>query len=142
MALRAFGSQFSIARSFASAPTVFDKMVQLFVIDKAGTRHTMRALEGNTLAQALREYGQFEDGMFMPNPWTAAPDCHVYVHGEYLSKLPKLNEEQLECHDRLIEDFVRDKARENSRMANYIPLTPALNGMTIALGEIEPWQTW
>lgn len=39
------------------APTVFDKMVQFYVIDKSGARHTVRGIEGNTLAETLREYG-------------------------------------------------------------------------------------
>lgn len=36
---------------------------------------------------------------------------------------------------------VRQNARENSRMAHFIRLTPQLNGMTVALGPIEPWKT-
>jgi len=40
-----------------SAPTVFDKMVQFYVIDQSGARHTVRGLEGNTLATTLVETG-------------------------------------------------------------------------------------
>lgn len=36
---------------------------------------------------------------------------------------------------------VRQNARVNSRMAYFIKLTPQLNGMTVALGPIEPWMT-
>jgi hypothetical protein len=35
---------------------------------------------------------------------------------------------------------VRAKARDNSRLGYYITLSPALNGMTVALGEVEPWE--
>jgi hypothetical protein len=45
------------ARLIQSAPTVFDKMVQFYVIDKSGARHTVRGLEGITLSATLREYG-------------------------------------------------------------------------------------
>ena len=45
------------ARLVHSAPTVFDKMVQFYVIDKSGARHTVRGLEGSSLASTLRETG-------------------------------------------------------------------------------------
>jgi hypothetical protein len=78
------------------------------VIDKSGTRHTVRGLEGSSLAVALKEYGQFEDTSFLPNPWdTSFPDCHVYVQSDFLAKLPKLNSEQLQAQSRLIDDYVR-----------------------------------
>ena len=94
--LTALASTSGFARSYASAPTVFDKMVQIFVIDKSGTRHTVRGLEGASLAATLKEYGQFGEEHFMPNPWEPSfPDCHVYISTEYITKLPKLNGEQL-----------------------------------------------
>lgn len=45
------------ARWVQSAPTVFDKMVQFYVIDKSGARHTVRGIEGVSLAETLRETG-------------------------------------------------------------------------------------
>jgi hypothetical protein len=83
MALR---SLFAAVRPFAaagtnaysSAPTVFDKMVQVFVIDKSGVRHTVRGFEGSSLASTLQDYGQFGGGAFMPNVFEPGfPDCHV-----------------------------------------------------------------
>ena len=133
----------SSARPFSSAaPTVFDKMVQFFVIDKEGQRHTVRGLEGNKLSVALQEYGAISSAAFMPHPYDPAyTDCHVYVGFDYLDKLAALDEEQQLSQARLLEEFVRARARPNSRMAYYIPLTPALSGMTVAVGEIEPWYT-
>ena len=46
-------------RLFGSAPTVFDKIVQFYVINKSGTRHTVRGLEGASLARALIETRAF-----------------------------------------------------------------------------------
>jgi hypothetical protein len=66
-------------------------------------------------------------------------DCHVYVQGDYLEKLDQLTEEQRDEEGKLIDMYVRGKARDNSRMAYYIKLAPQLNGMTVAVGEIEPW---
>ncbi len=117
-------------------------MIQFWVVDKAGSRHAVRGLEGSTLSSAIKEYGQFEDSYFMPNPFDPAkPDCHVYVGWPYLEKLPPLTEDQKAEQKRMVEDYVRAKARENSRFGYYIPLTAPLNGMTVAMGEIEPWET-
>lgn len=60
MALRRLAKQFSVLtgpsgpRLLSTAPTVFDKMVQFFVIDTTGVRHTVRGLEGQTLAEAMQ----------------------------------------------------------------------------------------
>ena len=132
----------SSAMAFSSKPTVFDKMVQFFVIDKTGVRHTVRGLEGMTLSKALTEYGQFPNETFMPNPFSpVSTDCHVYVSWDYVDKLPQLPEELAQQQQRILVDFARKKARDNSRMAHYITLSPSMNGLTIALGDMEPWQT-
>jgi hypothetical protein len=117
-------------------------MVQIFVIDKSGVRHTVRGLEGSKLATTLQEYGLFNAESFMPHVYDPAhADCHVYVQGDYLDKLPTLDTAESKEQADLVENYVRAKARDNSRMAYYIKLTPQLNGMTVALGDIEPWET-
>jgi hypothetical protein len=70
----------------------------------------------------------------------AATDCHVYVGNDYLDRLPSLSEAQSEEQRRVVDDYVRAAARPNSRMAYYIRLAPQLNGMTVALGPVEPWR--
>jgi hypothetical protein len=128
--------------AYSSKPTVFDKMVQFFVIDKTGVRHTVRGLEGMTLAKALTEYGRFPNDYFMPNPFNpVSTDCHVYIAYDYIEKLPQLPEELQQQQQRILEDFARKKTRDNSKMAHYVTLSPALNGITVALGDMEPWQT-
>jgi len=146
MALRALGRQLSQlaphwSRCSSSTPTVFDKLVQFYVIDRSGDRHALRGLEGQTLAEALKDSGEFSEQYFMPHPYdTAMVDCHVYVGGDYIEKLPKLDLEDELTQKSLVEDRARQKARENSRMGYYIKLAPELNGMTVAIGEIEPWE--
>lgn len=130
----------SWVRCSSSTPTVFDKMVQIFVIDKSGVRHTVRGLEGDSLASTIMNCGQFGGGSFMPHVYDPGHiDCHVYVQGDYLDKLNQLTPDQQEEQQKLIGHHVRTKARDNSRMAYYIKLSPQLNGMTVALGDVEPW---
>jgi hypothetical protein len=127
----------------AASPTVFDRMIQLYAIDAKGNRHALNALEGQTVAEVLSDSGLFPDDAFMPNVWeTSSVDCHVFVAGEFLSKLPPLSEEDAERQRSAVADYARQAARDNSRFGKYIKLTPELNGMTVALGHIEPWQTW
>lgn len=128
-------------RMYSSTPTVFDKMVQLFVIDKDGKRHSVRALEGQNVAQALLEYGHLDRHSFMPNPFDSSYfDCHVYVAYDYLKKLPALTTGEKQEEKRILEDYARHRQRDNSRMGKYITLSRDLSGLTVALGEIEPWQ--
>jgi hypothetical protein len=65
----------------------------------------------------------------------------VYVQGDYLAKLPPLSTEAASNMRHMLEMQVRGNMRDNSRMGHYITLTPQLNGMTVALGDLEPWQT-
>lgn len=131
------------AAAAAATPTVFDRMIQLYAIDPKGNRHALNALEGQTVAEVLSDSGLFPDEAFMPNVWdTSSVDCHVFVAGEFLQKLPPLSEEDAERQASAVADYARNQARDNSRFGKYIRLTPELNGMTVALGHIEPWQTW
>jgi hypothetical protein len=139
----AAGGLSTSTRSYASSPTIFDRMIQLYAIDAKGNRHALNALEGQTVAEVLSDSGLFPDDSFMPNVWeTSSVDCHVFVAGEFLSKLPPLSEEDAERQRSAVTDYARQAARDNSRFGKYIKLTPELNGMTVALGHIEPWQTW
>jgi len=123
---------------------VFDRMVQLFAIDGKGNRHAINALEGQTVAEALSDSGLFPDDAFMPNVWeTCSVDCHVFVAGEFLARLPPLSAEDAERQASAVADYApRGTARDNSRFGKFITVTPELNGMTVALGAIEPWKTW
>jgi hypothetical protein len=133
----------TVLAAAAATPTVFDRMIQLYAIDPKGNRHALNALEGQTVAEVLSGSGLFPDDAFMPNVWdTASVDCHVFIAGEFLQKLPPLTDEDEERQRSAVADYARGTARDNSRFGKYIRLTPELNGMTVALGHIEPWQTW
>jgi hypothetical protein len=90
----------------------------------------------------LQEYGQFSNDSFMPHIFDPAyADCHVYVQGDYLDKLTPLDSTEEADQQRVVDHYVRGKARDNSRMGYYIKLSPQLNGMTVALGDVELWET-
>ncbi|GFH21985.1 NADH:ubiquinone oxidoreductase 22 kDa subunit, partial [Haematococcus lacustris] len=40
---------------------------------------------------------------------------------------------------RTFRDIVQENVRDSSFLASYVPVTPALNKMTIGFGAIKPW---
>lgn len=127
----------------AQTPTVFDKLVEVTVVDMNGVLHKVRGLAGQSLAQALIEYG-FPETYFFPNMGFYTqhiPDVHVYVPKDYWSKMPNIDPESEEggAVKRMFRDIVQDYQRDTSYFASYITLGPELNGMTVGIGPIKPW---
>ncbi|EFJ48290.1 NADH:ubiquinone oxidoreductase 22 kDa subunit [Volvox carteri f. nagariensis] len=127
----------------AQTPTVFDKLVEITVVDMNGVLHKVRGLAGQTLAQALIEYG-FPATYFFPNMGFYTqhiPDAHVYVPKDYWGKMPNIDPESEEggAVKRMFRDIVQDYQRDTSYFASYITLGPELNGMTVGIGPIKPW---
>jgi hypothetical protein len=103
---------------------------------------TLRPVHFESCALSVQEYGQFGSNNFMPHVFDPAyADCHVYVQGDYLDKLTPLDSTEEADQQRLVEHYVRGHARDNSRMGYYIKLSPQMNGMTVALGDVELWET-
>lgn len=127
----------------AQTPTVFDKLVELTVVDMNGVRHKVRGLAGDSLSKALVEYG-FPETYFFPNLGFYTqhiPDAHVFVPSEYWAKMPNIHPDSEEggAVKRMFRDIVQDYQRDTSYFASYIELGPELNGMTVGIGPIKPW---
>ncbi len=127
----------------ATTPTVFDKLVEVSVVDMNGVRHKVRGLEGQSLAQALIEYG-FPETYFFPNMGFYTqhiPDAHVFVPKEYWDKMPNIDPGSDEggAVKRMFRDIVQDYQRDTSYFASYITLSQELNGITVGIGPIKPW---
>ena len=54
--------------------------------------------------------------------------CHVYVREPFLAQLPDMTEDE----DSML-DFTADVRKANSRLSCQIPLTEALDGLTVDL---------
>ncbi|KAK9832037.1 hypothetical protein WJX81_000535 [Elliptochloris bilobata] len=121
------------------APSVFDKMVQLTVIDVEGKRITLRGLEGQLLVEVLAEHSHELGGdqvIGLSPEGRGMLEAHVTVPNEWLALLPPLTDE-----DRRVLEEIAPYVGRNSRLASHVKLTHALNGFNIALGELRPWKT-
>ena len=58
--------------------------------------------------------------------------CHVYVREEFLAKLPDMTGDE----DSML-DFTSSLRKPNSRLSCQIPLTEALEGLTVDLPESQ-----
>jgi 2Fe-2S ferredoxin len=58
--------------------------------------------------------------------------CHVYVREEFLAKLPDMTGDE----DATL-DFTAAQRKANSRLSCQIPLTEALDGLTVDLPETQ-----
>ena len=56
--------------------------------------------------------------------------CHVYVDAEFLDRLPPM-----EAQENQMLDFVASERRPGSRLSCQIPMSDALDGITIHLPE-------
>jgi hypothetical protein len=127
----------------AQTPTVFDKLVEVTVVDMNGIRHKVRGLAGQSLAQALVEYG-FPETYFFPNMGFYTQhtvDAHVYVPKEFWGKVQNVDpsSEDGGAVKRMFRDIVQEYQRDTSFFASYITLGPELQGMTVGIGPIKPW---
>jgi hypothetical protein len=66
------------------------RRVDVNVIDKLGRRHTLRGLEGQTLAELLEQHSATlgEEAVALSPEGRGAPEAHVKVPNELLARLP------------------------------------------------------
>lgn len=126
-----------------ATPTVFDKLVQLQVVDLNGDRHTVKGLEGKSLVQALIEYG-FPKTYFFPNMGFYTQhlsDCHVFIPKDYWSLMPRVDPDgdEGDAIKHMFKEMVQDYQKDTSYFASYITLTHEMNNMTVGIGPIKPW---
>lgn len=123
----------------SSQPTVYDRMVQVTVIDKEGRRHMFRGLEGQKLVDVLvaneDQLGQ-ENVLCLSPEGRGVMECHVKVPNEYLTAIPAPNEDEQKALTQIAEGMTA-----NSRLASKITLSKGLNDMLVALGDNYPWKT-
>jgi hypothetical protein len=85
----------ALLRPYASAPCVYDYLIRFHVIDTKGKKHTLKGLEGKSVANAMFESGLFQDfDDFCYGPDQPDPDTHVYVSNDYLMRVGPLSEQE------------------------------------------------
>mmetsp|Transcript_12344 Transcript_12344/g.26118 ORF Transcript_12344/g.26118 Transcript_12344/m.26118 type:complete len:175 (+) Transcript_12344:174-698(+) len=145
MALRSFAATASEEMPpGASAPSIFDKIISLTIVDPSGARRKINGVVGKTLYEAC-ESNEVELGpMSIGGPseivhsenWTepvfgAGPTSgydHVIVSGAGVKTATPVTD----AETRMIEDYWDfDEVFPESRLASMITLTKAMNGMIV-----------
>ncbi|CAD7697586.1 unnamed protein product [Ostreobium quekettii] len=126
----------SAAASAGPAAAVYDHLVRVTVMDKHGVSKEVQGMEGQKLSEVLLEHSEFE-GMCAPTPsGRGALDYHVVVARDFLRMLPERTaDEELNLEDLSL------NPGQNSRLGSVIKLSKELDGLTVALGDIRPWET-
>ncbi|MET0239958.1 MAG: 2Fe-2S iron-sulfur cluster-binding protein [Sphingobium sp.] len=101
-------------------------MPQLNIVSQTGESKTIDAKEGLTLMEVIRDNG-FDELLALCGGCCSCATCHVYVDESYVDKLPALSEDEGDLLD------TSDSRTALSRLSCQIPLTAALDGMTVTI---------
>lgn len=134
--------QASMASSSGAAATVFERLVSFTLIDRKGQRHQVRGMEGQTVADAIREARLLHEREFYP--FLAEPsrlDIHLYVDPAQLDKFTELKvpDDDAFLMDDLWDRIIGQHRRTNSRLGQLCQLTKDSKGLTVAVAEHNEW---
>jgi 2Fe-2S ferredoxin len=100
----------------------------IHVIDRAGERHTLEAVEGWRVMEIIREWGLPIEGLC--GGACECATCHVFVAQEWVERLhPARDEEESQL------DTV-PLTQGNSRLSCQILYAPELDGLEVSLAPV------
>ena len=105
-------------------------MPKIIATNRSGIVKTFDARPGISLMEALRDIGGLDIAAICGGTCSCAT-CHVYIGPDWTDKLPRQAPDEVE----LIE-FLRGY-RPTSRLSCQIPVTDALDGLTVELAPEE-----
>eukprot|EP00539_Tryblionella_compressa_P001355 CAMPEP_0178746102 /NCGR_PEP_ID=MMETSP0744-20121128/7637_1 /TAXON_ID=913974 /ORGANISM="Nitzschia punctata, Strain CCMP561" /LENGTH=178 /DNA_ID=CAMNT_0020399305 /DNA_START=49 /DNA_END=585 /DNA_ORIENTATION=- len=143
-AVRSFAAAPAVSETAGSAPTVFDKMISLTIVDPSGARRKINGMIGTTLYEACEtnevELGPMTTGgpsesvhserwtepVFGEGP-TSGYD-HVVLSGPGVNTATPMTRSE----SRMLEDYWDfDEVFPESRLASMITLTKQMDGMIV-----------
>jgi hypothetical protein len=126
------------ARSFASNHVV-DSIVTIHCIDASGHRHTLRGLEGQSLADVFAEHTDVlgADAVAPSPEGRGKVEAHVKVPGEWAGVVGSVDGEDAE----VLEALAGDAVDGHSRLGSRVVLGRGMEGMTVSIGGLYPWKS-
>ncbi|XP_012275910.1 adrenodoxin-like protein, mitochondrial [Orussus abietinus] len=106
-------------------PKSEDEVVNVIFIDKNGSRIPIKGKVGDNVLYLAHRYNIEMEGACEAS--LACTTCHVYVHHDYVDKLPVAEEKEEDLLD--LAPFLK----ENSRLGCQIILTKELEGIELEL---------
>jgi 2Fe-2S ferredoxin len=105
-------------------------MPTIYVTDRAGKQHTLKADSGVTLMDPLRD---IDDGVeALCGGMCSCATCHVFVDPEWFKKLPAVQSDELE----LLESTESFREGE-SRLSCQVRITDELEGIRLTVAPEE-----
>ncbi|MET0366517.1 MAG: 2Fe-2S iron-sulfur cluster-binding protein [Sphingobium sp.] len=101
-------------------------MAQLNIVSQSGDAKSVEAKEGLTVMEVIRDNG-FDELLALCGGCCSCATCHVYVDDSYADRLPAISDDESDLLD------TSDHRKDNSRLSCQIPLTAALDGLTVTI---------
>ncbi|KAI3438501.1 hypothetical protein D9Q98_000929 [Chlorella vulgaris] len=127
-------------RPFSTAPSVYDKLVQLTVVDLAGRRHVVRGLEGQTVVDLLEGHVDTlgDETLCLSPEGRGARETHIKLPTELMGSFPPHSGDDA----RFLVEIAEPKALDrHSRLGSKVTLSKELEGTVLALAPVYPWKT-
>jgi 2Fe-2S ferredoxin len=100
------------------------------VTTREGEQRTVEATSGRSLMENLRD-GGIDEILALCGGNCSCATCHVHVAEGWLDRLPPMGADE----DDLLESS--DDRRADSRLSCQIPVTDALDGLTVTVGAAD-----
>ena len=97
----------------------------IYVIDRDGNKHELQAGTGLTFMEIIRDAGL--DIEAACGGCCACATCHIYVKNEWLSKLPKIEEDEESMLDQSFD------VKDESRLGCQIEYNESFKGIMVTL---------
>jgi 2Fe-2S ferredoxin len=101
-------------------------MAQLKIVSQSGETRTVEAGQGRTVMEAIRDNG-FDEMLALCGGCCSCATCHVFVEEAFADKLPPMSEDESDLLDS------SSHRAANSRLSCQLPVTEAIDGITITL---------
>jgi 2Fe-2S ferredoxin len=106
--------------------SVETQLIDIVIQDRAGNVHAVAAESGMSLMEVIRDNG-FDELMALCGGSCSCATCHVHIDPAFLTVLPPVSELENDLLDS------SDRRDERSRLACQVPITPALDGLRVAI---------
>ena len=103
-------------------------MAKITVDDRSGNAREVQADNGLSLMEVIRDNG-FDELLALCGGCCSCATCHVHIDAAYADKLPAMSEDENDLLDST------DSRDENSRLSCQVPVTDALDGLTVTIAE-------
>jgi ferredoxin, 2Fe-2S len=103
-------------------------MPNITVVNQSGEASSVAAPTGRTLMEVIRDNG-FDELLALCGGCCSCATCHVHIDPAFMDKLPKMSEDENDLLDS------SDHRNEYSRLSCQVPVTEALEGLTVTIAQ-------